>query len=64
MFGYFCNGVAKLVLEGGGGVKKISWTCSAKNEEVLLRVEEEKNFLHTVKRRKDNWVLLLCYRAS
>ena len=45
-------------------MKKISWTCSAKNEEVLLRVEEEKNFLHTVKRRKDNWVLLLCYRAS
>jgi hypothetical protein len=27
-----------------------------KNEEVLLRVEEEKNFLNTIKRRKDNCI--------
>jgi len=37
-------------------MKKISWTYRVKNEEVLLRVEEEKNLLHTIKRRKDNWV--------
>ena len=27
-----------------------------RNEEVLHRVREERNFLHTVKRRKANWI--------
>jgi hypothetical protein len=27
-----------------------------RNEEVLLRVKEERNILHTIKRRKDNWI--------
>ena len=27
-----------------------------KNEEALQRVEEEKNVLHTLKRRKGNWI--------
>ena len=27
-----------------------------KNEEVLQRVKEERNILHTVKRRKANWI--------
>jgi len=26
-----------------------------RNEEVLRRVKEERNILHTIKRRKDNW---------
>jgi hypothetical protein len=28
---------------------------SLRNEEVLLRVKEERNILHTVKRKKANW---------
>jgi hypothetical protein len=27
-----------------------------KNEEVVYRVEEERNILHTVTRRKANWI--------
>jgi hypothetical protein len=37
-------------------MKKISWAYRVKNEEVLLRAEEEENFLHTIKRRKDNCI--------
>jgi hypothetical protein len=27
-----------------------------RNEEVLHRVKEERNIVHTVKERKDNWI--------
>jgi hypothetical protein len=27
-----------------------------RNEEVLLRVEEERDILHTIKRRKASWI--------
>jgi hypothetical protein len=27
-----------------------------RNEEVLHRVKEERNILHTIQRRKDNWI--------
>jgi hypothetical protein len=37
-------------------MEKISWTDRVRNEEVLLRVKEERNVLRTVKRRKDNWI--------
>jgi hypothetical protein len=33
--------------------EKIVWTDHLRNEEVLHRVEEERNILHTIKRRKD-----------
>jgi hypothetical protein len=35
-------------------MEKISWTDRVRNEEVLHRVKEEKNILHTIKRRKAN----------
>ena len=35
---------------------KISWTDRVRNEEVLRRVKEEKNNLHTVTKRKSNWI--------
>ena len=35
-------------------MEKISWTDGVKNEEVLYRVKEGKNVLHTVRRRKAN----------
>jgi hypothetical protein len=37
-------------------MEKISWTDRVRNEEVLLRVKVERNILHTVKRRKANWI--------
>jgi hypothetical protein len=36
--------------------EKISWTDRVRNEEVLHRVKEERNILHTIKRRKANWI--------
>jgi hypothetical protein len=37
-------------------MEKISWTDRVRNEEVLHRVKEERNIIHTVKRRKVNWI--------
>jgi hypothetical protein len=34
---------------------EISWTDRVRNE-VYQRVEEERNILHTIERRKTNWV--------
>jgi hypothetical protein len=35
---------------------EISWTDFAKNYEILHGVKEERNILHTIKRRKTNWI--------
>jgi hypothetical protein len=35
---------------------KISWTDQVRNEEVLLRVKEQKNILHEICKRKANWI--------
>jgi len=37
-------------------MQKIIWTDRVKNEEVLHRVKEERNSLHTIKRKNDNWI--------
>jgi hypothetical protein len=37
-------------------MEKISWTDRVRNEEVLLRVKEQRNILHEVSRHKANWV--------
>ena len=37
-------------------IQKISWTNRVRNEEVLQRVKRERNILHTIKRRKANWI--------
>jgi hypothetical protein len=37
-------------------MEKISWTDRVRNEEVLHRVKEEKNIVHTIKTRKANWI--------
>jgi hypothetical protein len=34
--------------------EQFSWTDRVKNEEVLRRVKEDRNILHTIKRRTDN----------
>jgi hypothetical protein len=37
-------------------MEKTSWTNRVRNEEVLHRVKEERNILHTIKRIKGNWI--------
>jgi hypothetical protein len=37
-------------------MEKISWTDHVRNEEVLHSVKEERNIIHTIKRRKDNCI--------
>ena len=37
-------------------MEKISWTDHVGNEEVLLRVNEQRNILHEIGKRKANWI--------
>ena len=37
-------------------IEKISWTDHVRNEEVLLRVNEQRNILHEIRKRKANWI--------
>jgi len=37
-------------------MEKISWTDHARNEDVLLRVKEQRNILHEIRKRKANWI--------
>jgi hypothetical protein len=37
-------------------VEKISWTDHVRNEEVLLRVSEQRNILQEIRKRKANWI--------
>ena len=35
----------------------MSWTDHVRNEDVLLRVKEQRNILHEIRKRKANWIL-------
>ena len=35
---------------------EISWTDHVRNEEVLLRVNEQRIILHEIRKRKVNWI--------
>jgi len=37
-------------------MEKISWTHYVRNEEVLLRVKEQRNILHEIRKWKANWI--------
>ena len=37
-------------------MEMISWTDYVRNEEVLLRVNEQRNILHEIRKRKANWI--------
>jgi len=37
-------------------MEKISWTDHVRNEEVLLRVKEQRNILREIGKRKANWI--------
>jgi len=36
-------------------MEKIIWTDHVRNEEVLLRVNEQRNILHEIRKRKAKW---------
>ena len=40
---------------------EISWTECVRNEEVLERVEEGRNILQAIKRRKANWIACILH---
>jgi hypothetical protein len=37
-------------------MEKISWVDHVRNEEVLLRVKEQRNILHEISKWKANWI--------
>ena len=37
-------------------MEKISWTDHVRNEEVLHRVNEQRNILHEIRKPKANWI--------
>jgi hypothetical protein len=36
-------------------MEKMRWTDHVRNEEILYRVKEDRNIIHTIKRSKGNW---------
>jgi hypothetical protein len=37
-------------------MEKISWADHVRNGDVLLRVKEQRNILHEIRKRKANWI--------
>jgi hypothetical protein len=37
-------------------MEKISWTDHLRNEEVVLRVKEQRHILHEIRKRRANWI--------
>ena len=37
-------------------MEKINWTDHVRNEEMLLRVKEQRNILREISKRKANWI--------
>jgi hypothetical protein len=37
-------------------MEKVSWIEHVRNEEALLRVNEQRNILHEIRKRKANWI--------
>jgi len=37
-------------------MEKINWTDHVRNEDVLLRVKQQRNILHEIRKRKANWI--------
>ena len=45
-------------------MEKISWTDHVRNEEVLLRVNEQRNIIHEIRKWKANWIGHILRRNS
>ena len=43
-------------------MEKISWTDHVRNEEVLLRVKDQRNILREISKRKANWIGHILHR--
>jgi len=43
-------------------MEKISWTNHVRNEEMLFRVNEWRNILHEIRKRKANWIGHILHR--
>ena len=43
-------------------MEKISWTDHVRNEDVLLRIKEQRNILHEIRKRKANWIVHILRR--
>ena len=43
-------------------MEKISWTDHVRNEEMLLRVNEQRSILHEIRKRKTNWIVHILRR--
>jgi hypothetical protein len=41
---------------------RVSWTDHVRNEDVLLRVKEQRNALHEIRKRKANWIGHILHR--
>jgi len=42
--------------------ERISWTDHVRNEEVLLKVKEQRNILHEISKQKANWIGHILHR--
>jgi len=45
-------------------MKKFSWAEHVRNEEVLIRVKEQRNILHEISKRKANWIGHFCVETA
>jgi hypothetical protein len=45
-------------------MEKIGWTDHMRNEDILQRVKEERNILHTIKIREANWIGHILLRTA
>jgi hypothetical protein len=45
-------------------MEKVSWTDQVRNEDVLLRVKEQRNILHEIRKLKANWIGHILRRNS
>jgi len=45
-------------------MEKINWNDHVRNEEVLLRVKEQRNILHEILKRKANWIGHFCVETA
>jgi hypothetical protein len=43
-------------------MERISWTDRVRNEEVLVRVKEQRNILHEMSKQKANWIGHILFR--
>jgi hypothetical protein len=45
-------------------MEKISWTAHVRIEDVLLRVKDQRNIIHEIRKRKANWIGHFCVETA